>query len=156
MKLACWPLVCKLVWYKPWKQSIIGDQSQIGRNQFTQSHKPKGHGLENLHASGKKRDTNIQTVLNVAKTKHVYEELKFISYLKDFFIKYSSSKHYNSLGIDDGAGASEQPLGGLLFTVQNEGDGLLVHTDGHSMPSERGGEVNSHTYWVTSCPATHC
>lgn len=104
----------------------------------------------------KKKDTNIQTVLNVAKTEHVYEELKFISYLKDFFIKYSSSKHYNSLGIDDGAGASEQPLGGLLFTVQNEGDGLLVHTDGHSMPSERGGEVNSHTYWVTSCPVTHC
>lgn len=77
------------------------------------------------------------------------------AYLKDFFIKYSSSKHDNSFGIDDGVGASEQLLGGLLFTVQNEGDGLLVHTDGHSMPPGRGGDVNSHTYWVTRCPLTH-
>ena len=38
-------------------------------------------------------------------------------------------------------GASEQLLGGLLFTVQNEGDGLLVHTDGHSMPPGMGGKL---------------
>lgn len=68
------------------------------------------------------------------------------AYLKDFFVKYSSSKHDNSFGINDGVWASEQLLGGLLFTVQNEGDGLLVHTDGHSMPPRKGGEVNSHTY----------
>lgn len=80
--------------------------------------------------------------------------LQYSAYLKDFFIKYPCSKDYNSLGIDDGVGASEQLLGGLLYTVQNEGDGLLVHTDGHSMPSEKGGEVNSHTYWVTCCPLT--
>lgn len=78
------------------------------------------------------------------------------AYLKDFFIKYSSSKHYNSFGIDDGVGASEQLLGGLLFTVQNEGDGLLVHTDGHSMPPGREGGVNSHTYWVTCGIHTNC
>lgn len=76
------------------------------------------------------------------------------TYLKDFFIKYSSSKDDNSLCINDRAGASEQFLCGLLFTVQNEGDGLFVHTDGHSMPPEKGGEVNSHTYWVTGWPLT--
>ncbi len=77
---------------------------------------------------------------------HVDQESRYGAYLKDFFIKYSSSKHYNSLGIDDGVGASQQPLGCLLFTVQNEGDGLFVHTDGHSMPPERRIKVNSHTY----------
>lgn len=77
------------------------------------------------------------------------------TYLKDFFIKYSSSKDYDSLCINDRAGASEQFLGGLLFTVQKEGDGLFVHTDGHSMPPAKGGEVHSHTYWVTRCPLTN-
>lgn len=57
-----------------------------------------------------------------------------MAYLEDFFIKYSSSKHYNSFGINDGVGASKQLLVDLLFTVQNEGDGLLVHADCHSMP----------------------
>lgn len=76
-------------------------------------------------------------VISYTVIKHVDEERQCSAYLKDFFIKYSSSKHYNSLGIDDGVGASEQLLGGLLFTVQNEGDGLLVHTDGHSMPSKK-------------------
>lgn len=59
------------------------------------------------------------------------------AYLKNLFIKYPRSKHYNSFGIDNRVGAPEQLLGGLLFTVQNEGDGLIVHTDGHSMPPEK-------------------
>lgn len=29
---------------------------------------------------------------------------------------------------------------------------MFVHTDGHSMPPEMGGEFDSHTYWVTRCP----
>ena len=56
------------------------------------------------------------------------------SYLKDFFIKYSGSKDYDSLGVHDGVGTALQSLGGLLLTVQEEGDGLLVHADGHAMP----------------------
>lgn len=80
--------------------------------------------------------------------------LQYSAYLKDFFIKYPCSKDYNPLGINDGVGASEQLLGGLLYTVQNEGDGLLVHTDGNSMPSEKESEVNSHTYSDTRCPLT--
>lgn len=73
--------------------------------------------------------------------------IKHVDYahLKDFFIQYPGSKYYNSLGIDDGVRAPQQLLAGLLFTVQNEGDGLLVHTDCHSMPSARESGVNSHT-----------
>ena len=59
------------------------------------------------------------------------------SYLKDFFIKYSGSKDYDSLGVHDRVGTALQPLGGLLLTVQDESDGLLVHTDGHAMPPGR-------------------
>ena len=50
------------------------------------------------------------------------------SYLKDFFIKYSGSKDYDSLGVHDGVGAALQPLGGL------------VHADGHAVPPGRGGK----------------
>lgn len=80
-------------------------------------------------------------------------EVQFKAYLKDFFIKYPGSKHYNSFGINDGVGVPEQLLRGLLFTVQNEGDGLLVHTDGHSMPPGTGGELYPQGYWV-SCSTT--
>lgn len=95
----------------------------------------------------------MKNSFNLLKHTMQSNKLQIDSYLKDFFIKYSSSKHYNSFGIDDGVGASEQLLGGLLFTVQNESDGLLVHADGHSMPPGMGGKVNSHTYWVTRPPA---
>lgn len=88
------------------------------------------------------------------KTRGSDQECECKAYLKDFLIKYSSSKYDNSFSINDGSGASLKLLGGLLFTVQNEGDGLLMHTDGHSMPPGMGGKVNSHTYWVTGSPVT--
>lgn len=88
---------------------------------------------------------NGPVIKSIAEQYNQKHQVTHNAYLKDFFIKYSSSKHYNSFGIDDGVGASEQLLGGLLFTVQNEGDGLLVHTDGHSMPPGRGRAVLIHT-----------
>lgn len=76
-----------------------------------------------------------------------------VTYLKDFLIKYPGSEHHDSSGVDDGVSAPEQPLGGPLFTVQNEGDGLPVHADGHSVPPGKEGAVCSRPYWITRLKA---
>lgn len=57
------------------------------------------------------------------------------SYLKDLLIQDSGSKDGDTLSVDDGPFAPLQRPGHLLLTVHDEGDALLIHAEGHAMPS---------------------
>lgn len=60
-----------------------------------------------------------------------------MTYLKDFLIQYPCSKYNNAIDINDGMVTSIQELCYLLFTVQNQGDIFLLHTDSYSVPPRR-------------------
>lgn len=93
----------------------------------------------NYNFKGKKKKTENQFILGPPPFSMWPWRCSLVAYLKDFLIKYPGSKHHDSSGVDDGVSAPEQPLGGPLFTVQNEGDGLPVHADGHSVPPGKEG-----------------
>lgn len=64
-------------------------------------------------------------------------ELFVMTYLKYFLIQYPCSKYNDAIDVNDGMVTSVQELGYLLFTVQNQGDVFLLHTDSYSVPPRR-------------------
>lgn len=54
--------------------------------------------------------------------------------LKDLLIQYPGAEHDDAVDIDDGMLTPVQELGDFLFTVQNQGDIFLLHTQSHSVP----------------------
>jgi len=69
----------------------------------------------------------------------VDRDSKWLPYFKDFLIQDSGSKDSNAFCVDDGLVASAEGPGHLLLTVHNDGDTLLLHTDGYTMPSVQQG-----------------
>lgn len=60
---------------------------------------------------------------------------KWPPYLKDFLIQDSGAKDSNAFCVDNGLVASGEGSGHLLLTVHDDGDTLLLHADGDTMPS---------------------
>lgn len=65
-----------------------------------------------------------------------------MTYLKDFLIQYPCSKYNDAIDVNDGMVTSVQELGYLLFTVQNQGDIFLLHTDSYPVPPRRTQSTN--------------
>lgn len=59
------------------------------------------------------------------------------AHLKDLLIQYPGAEHDDAVDVDDGVLAPVQELGDFLFTVQNQGDIFLLHTQSHSVPPVR-------------------
>lgn len=59
-----------------------------------------------------------------------------VPYLKHFLIQDSGAEDGDALCVDDGPVASGQRPGHPLLTVHDDGDALLLHADGHTMPPE--------------------
>lgn len=65
------------------------------------------------------------------------ELLLAMAHLKDLLIQYPGAEHDDAVDVDDGMLAAVQELGDFLFTVQNQGDVFLLHTQSHSVPPAR-------------------
>lgn len=63
-------------------------------------------------------------------------------YLKDFLVKDPGSEHSDPVGVNRGTVTPEEGFGDLLFTVHDDGNSLLLHADGHTMPPVRGNNRN--------------
>jgi len=55
-------------------------------------------------------------------------------YLENLLIQKPGAEHSDAAGADGGTVASEERLGDLLLTVYDDGDRLLLHADGHTVP----------------------
>lgn len=64
--------------------------------------------------------------------------LRVQRYLEDLLIQKPGAKHGDAFGVNDGALAPREGLGDLLLTVHDDGDRLLLHTDGNAVPPGQG------------------
>lgn len=55
-------------------------------------------------------------------------------YLEHFLIQESRAEHGDAIGVNGSMVTPEQRFGDLFFTVDDDGDRLLLHTDGHTVP----------------------
>lgn len=58
-------------------------------------------------------------------------------HLENLFIQNPGAEHSDAVGVDGGMVAPHEVFGDLLLAVDDDGDGLLLHTDGHTMPPKR-------------------
>lgn len=56
------------------------------------------------------------------------------SHLENLFIQNPGAEHSDAVGVDRGIVAPQEGFGDLLLAVDNDGDSLLLHADGHAMP----------------------
>lgn len=59
-------------------------------------------------------------------------------YLENLLIQDPGPEHGDTVGVDGSLVTPEERLGDLLLTVDDDGDRLLLHTDGHAMPPGQG------------------
>lgn len=73
-------------------------------------------------------------------------------YLKDLLIQDSGPKDSDALRVDNRPVTSAERLGHLLFTVHNNGNALLLHADGHTVPSvKHSGKTHRVDFSLTAC-----
>lgn len=63
----------------------------------------------------------------------------WLPHLKDLIIQDSGAKDGYALCVDDSFFASAERPGQSLFTVNNDGDTILLHADSYTMPSVQEG-----------------
>lgn len=73
-------------------------------------------------------------------------------YLENLLIQDPGAEHSNAIGADGTVVTPEERLGDLLLTVDNDGDRLLLHTDGHTMPP---GERHNKERWEIKKPRSN-
>lgn len=86
---------------------------------------------------------------NAAKVKR---DSTWLPYLKDFLIQDSGAKDSYALCVDDSLVASSERPGHLLLTIHNDGDTLLLHADGYTVPSVQQGSKGCQKYNQISTP----
>ncbi len=59
-------------------------------------------------------------------------------YLENLLIQDPGAEHGNAVGVDGSVVTPEETFGDLLLTVYNDGDCLLLHTNGHTVPPGEG------------------
>lgn len=57
-----------------------------------------------------------------------------MTYLEKLFVENPGAKHRDAIRADGSVVASEESFGDLLLAVDNDGDRLLLHADGHAVP----------------------
>ena len=62
-----------------------------------------------------------------------FNDSRFV-YLENVLIQEPGTEHSDAVGVDGGMVAPGKRLGDLLFTVHNDGDILLLHTDSNAVP----------------------
>lgn len=55
-------------------------------------------------------------------------------HLENLLIQDPGAEHGDAVGVDGGPLAPEEGFADLLLAVDNDGDGLLLHADGHAVP----------------------
>lgn len=55
-------------------------------------------------------------------------------HLENLLIQDPGSEHGDAVGVDGGPLAPEEGFDDLLLAVDDDGDGLLLHADGHAVP----------------------
>lgn len=55
-------------------------------------------------------------------------------YLENFLIQNPGAEHGDAVSADGSLVTPQEVFGDLLLTVHDDGDRLLLHTDGHTVP----------------------
>lgn len=55
-------------------------------------------------------------------------------YLENLLIQNPGAEHGDAVGADGSLVTPQEVFGGLLLTVHDDGDRLLLHADGHTVP----------------------
>lgn len=87
-------------------------------------------------------DGNLSISANTESRNGTNVKINFIphckSYLENLLIQDPGAENGNAVGVDGGMVTPEELFGDLLLTVYNDGDILLLHADGHTVPPGRG------------------